>query len=264
MSEYQTVRWEVEGHSARLTLNRPERRNVLDPQMLSEPLQILDQCRRNQGLNVVVITGAGPACCGGVDINTPFFMENVQTTSVFEGTRLLNWQHELIQALYELPQATIAMVNGVAVGGGGFGMAMACDMRFAVRAARFWMIPLAVALVQDYGLTWLLQRVCGQPRTFEMVTSGAQITAEQGEAWGFINRVFPTQEELAAHVAQLAASIAGGEPDSVRLLKQIIRNGATSPLRDQLQLEAITNGLCFQSEEFRERKRAYLDRLRRK
>lgn len=264
MTEWQTVRWEVEGRRARLTLNRPERRNVIDPQMLTELLEVLDQCRHNSELNVVVITGAGPAFCGGVDINTPFFMENVQTTSAFEGTRLLNWQHELIETLHGLPQVTIAMVNGVAVGGGGFGLAMACDMRFALKAARFWMIPLTMALVQDYGLTWLLQRACGQPRTFEMVMSGEQITAEQGETWGFLNRSFPTAEEMERHVAQLAATIAGGEPDSVRLLKQIIRNGATSALRDQLQLEAITNGLCFQSEEFGERKRQYLERLRRR
>jgi enoyl-CoA hydratase/carnithine racemase len=264
MSEWQTVRWEPQRRVARLTLNRPERRNVLDPTMLSELLQILDEARRDEELSVVLITGAGPAFCGGVDINTPFFMENVQSTSVFEGTRQLNRQHELVEALYELPQATIAMVNGNAIGGGGFGLAMACDMRFAVQGARFWMIPLTVSVVQDYGLTWFLQRACGQPRTFEMVMSGAQITAEQGESWGFINRAFPTVAEMEAHVGALAATIAAAGPDSVRLLKQIVRNGASSSLRDQLQFEAIANGLCFQSDEFKERKRQYFERLRRR
>lgn len=264
MSEFQTIRFASAGGVARLTLNRPERRNALNPEMLREILQVLAQVRRDRELRVLVLTGAGSAFCGGVDLNTPFFMENVESYSAFEGARLLDWQHEMITGLYELPQVTIAQVNGLAVGGGGFGMAMACDMRFALKDARFWMIPMAVAVVQDFGLTWFLQRTCGLPRTLEMVISGEAVDAAQGEAWGFINRTFADPAALAAHVDKLAATIAAGAPDAVRLLKQTVRHGAVSPLREQLQVEAVTNGLCFQSREFRDAKARYVERLKRR
>lgn len=264
MSELQTVHWGVTGGVATLTLSRPDRRNALDPQMLTEILGLFEQLRRDPSVNVLVITGAGQAFCAGVDLSTPFFMENVESDSVYEGTRLLNWQHEMIQALYNLPQLTIAKINGNAVGGGGFGMAMACDMRFAVQQARFWAIPMSLGVIQDFGLSWFLQRACGMPRTMEILMGGQPVSADQAEAWGIINRAFATPTDLEQHVALISGTAAGGQADSVRMLKHIIRNGATSTLPQQLNTEAIANGLCFQSKEFKSAKALYVARLRRK
>lgn len=262
MDQLKTVKWDVANRVAILTLHRPEKRNALDPQMLTEILELLQPLRRDRGISVLVITGGGLLFSAGVDLTTPFFMENVQSDSVYEGTRWLDWQHEMIETIYGLPQVTIAMLNGNAVGGGGFGMAMACDMRFAVASARFWAIPIALGVVQDFGLSWMLQRACGQARTMEIVMGGEPVSAQQGEAWGFINRVFPGPAELEAHVQRLASTIAGAQPDSVRMLKHIVRNGGSSLLTEQLRTEAIANGLCFTSEEFRAAKKQYVERLR--
>ncbi|MQA84272.1 MAG: hypothetical protein GEV03_06535 [Streptosporangiales bacterium] len=258
---FRSIRLELADGVARLTLARPQRLNALDPEMLVELLRALRLVAGSRDTRVLVLTGEGRAFCAGVDLDTPFFMEDVESDSVFEGMRLLDWQHELILALHELPQPTIAAVNGDAIGGGGFGMAMACDMRFAVTEARFWMVPRQLNVVQDFGLTWSLQRQIGSARTMELVFSGRRVTAEEGQRLGFLNGCFAELPSLVQHVDGLAATIASMGTDATRMLKQVVRNGETSSLHDQLRFEAVANSLCFTSTEFDTAKAAVLRRL---
>lgn len=244
-----------------LTLNRPERLNALGPDMLPELLEVLEAVRVSRSAKVLIVTGEGRAFCAGVDLSTPFFMENVESESVFEGTRLLDWQHELIAAIHELPQPTIAAINGDAVGGGGFGMAMACDMRFSLANARFWMIPGQVNVIQDFGLTWLLQRSIGMPRTMELVFSGRRIDGGEAARLGMVNETFENVALMHEATSAVAKSVARMGSDAARMLKFIVRHGASSQLRDQLRVEAITNGLCFNSSEFKQAKVDLLDRI---
>ncbi|HEY8451198.1 MAG: enoyl-CoA hydratase/isomerase family protein [Micromonosporaceae bacterium] len=259
-----TIRVSERNGAVTVTLSRPERLNALGPDMLAELLEVLAAVRGSRDVKALVLTGKGRAFCAGVDLRTPFFMENVESDSVFEGTRLLDLQHELIAALYELPQPTVAAVNGDAVGGGGFGMAMACDMRFAVSSARFWMIPSQLNVVQDFGLTWLLQRCIGMPRTMELVYSGRRVDGVEAAGLGIVNRAFDRLEDMTAHVDSVVGAITGMGSDAGRMLKLVVRHGATSPLRDQLRVEAIANGLCFTSPEFQSAKSAMLERMKRR
>ncbi|ADU49619.1 enoyl-CoA hydratase/isomerase family protein [Intrasporangium calvum] len=244
-----------------LTLSRPDRLNALGPDMLPEILGVLEVVRASREVKALVMTGEGRAFCAGVDLRTPFFMENVESDSVFEGMRLLDWQHELIVGIHELPQPTIAVVNGDAVGGGGFGMAMACDMRFAVNSARFWMIPGQVNVVQDFGLTWLLQRCIGTPRTMELVFSGRRVDGREAAQMGIVNETFDDVGQMHDHARTITDSIARMGSDAGRTLKMIVRHGASSPLRDQLRVEAVANGLCFNSTEFKQAKTELLNRI---
>ncbi len=255
---YARILLEIDGRIARLTLARPDKLNALDPVMLDELLDALERVRRSSA-SVLVLGATGRAFCAGVDLASPFFMEGVEAGSAFAGQRLLARQHELIQAIYDLPQVAICAVNGDAVGGGGFGMAMACDLRFAAPTARFWMIPVKVDVVQDFGLTWFLQRAIGQPRTMEMLMTGRAIGAVEAERWGFVNAVVPA-EELVAAVMGMAATIAAAGPDAVRLSKQVVRHGAQVDLRTELHHEAVANGLCFHSVEFLDKQRAFRER----
>lgn len=255
---YERIRLEIEGRAARLTLDRPDKLNALDPVMLDELLDALPRVRRSEA-SVLVLGATGRAFCAGVDLASSFFMEGVADGSAFAGQRLLAWQHELIQAIYDLPQVTICAVNGDAVGGGGFGMAMACDLRLATPRARFWMIPIKVDVVQDFGLTWFLQRAIGQPRTMELLVTGRAIGAAEAERWGLVNAVLP-EGELTATAMGMAATIAAAGPDAVRLSKQVVRHGAQVDLRTELHHEAVANGLCFRSAEFLDRQRAFRER----
>ena len=259
--DHKTIEVRHEGGLVTIVLARPRRLNALNPDMLSELLTVLESVRSNRDVKVVVVTGQGRAFSAGVDLATPFFMENVESDSVFEGTRLLDQQHELIMALHELPQPSIAVINGDAVGGGGLGLAMACDMRFAVSTARFWMIPGQVNVVQDFGLTWQLQRCIGTARTMELVFSGRRIDAVEARRIGMVNETFDDPDDLHAHVESVVSAVLGMGADAGRMLKLVVRNGATSPLREQLRMEAVANGLCFNSEEFRTAKENMLGRV---
>ena len=256
---YHTIRLEVKGKIARLTLMRPEKLNSLDPEMLEELLDALGRLQNDGNINALILSGTGRLFSAGVDLSTPFFMENVTDRSIFSGTRLLNWQHRVIEALYGLPFVTIAAVNGDACGGGGLGLAMACDMRITVRKARFWMVPMMLDVVQDFGLSWLMQRQIGPSRTMQMAMLGSPVPAEQALSWGLVNELVEDQPELAARMDALEKQLGGMGTDALRMLKLIIRNGFTSQLREQLGVEAVANGLTFQSQEFKDKKAAYLN-----
>ncbi len=259
---YKTIRLEVESKIARLVLNRPEKLNALDPQMLEELLDALHKVAVNDDLNALFLQSTGRLFSAGVDLDTPFFMENVDDPSIFSGTRLLNWQHRVILALYELPVVTIAALNGHAVGGGGLGLAMACDLRISVTDARFWMVPMMLDVIQDFGLSWLAQRQIGPSRALQMALLGSKVSAQAALDWGLVNELVEDAAALGARMDELAAQLAPMGTDALRMLKLILRNGEQSQLRDQLGVEAVANGLTFQSREFQDRKNAYLSKLR--
>jgi enoyl-CoA hydratase/carnithine racemase len=231
--------------------------------MLEELLDALARLQTDTSLNAMILGGTGRLFSAGVDLSTPFFMENVTDDSMFSGTRLLNWQHRVIEALYGLPFVTVAAINGHACGGGGLGLAMACDMRISVKSARFWMVPGMLDVVQDFGLSWMMQRQIGVSRTMQMAMLGAQIPAEQALSWGMLNELVDDQPALAARVDTLDKHLGTMGTDALRMLKLIIRNGITSGLHEQLGVEAVANGLTFQSQEFKDKKAAYLNKLQR-
>lgn len=257
---YETILSERRGDVAVITLNRPAQLNALDPAMLEEVLDAL----RDLGpdTKALVLTGAGRLFSAGVDLDTPFFMEHVDDPSVYSGKRLLDWQHTVTRTLFELPMPTLAAMNGSAVGGGGFGLAMACDLRFAVRDARMWMVPGALDVVQDFGLSWMVQRVIGPSRALHMALTGYQVPAEQAAQWGLVNEVVDDAAALTTRVDAFIDQLNGMGNDAARMLKTVLRLGERSGIKEQLEVEAIANGLAFQSEEFKSRKAAYLQAKR--
>jgi enoyl-CoA hydratase/carnithine racemase len=261
---YETISVRTQDRVATVTLDRPDKLNALNPQMLEELLDAFGAIATDDTVNAVVLTGAGRMFSAGVDLETPFFMEQVAGESVFEGMRLLDHQHRVIEAIAGLPQVSIAAVNGDAVGGGGFGLAMACDLRFAVAGSRFWMVPGTLDVVQDFGLSWHLRRAIGHARTLQMALGGQPVLAEQAVEWGFVNELAADAAQLEELVGAFTARLADIGGDAVRMIKFVIVNAASSSLADQLRLEAISNGLTFQSEEFRYKKREYLARFRTK
>ena len=260
MSDFETITLERRRSSAVITLNRPEKLNALNPQMLEELLRALSDVRDSDA-RAMVLTGAGRMFSAGVDLDTPFFMQHVDDTSIFAGKRLLDEQHRVIEAIHDLPVPTLAALNGHACGGGGLGLAMACDLRFAVLDARMWMVPVALDVVQDFGLSWLVQRLVGPSRALHMAMTGHRIGGEEALSWGLVNEVHADVAALEAAVDGFVDRVAEQGADALKMLKTIVRLGSTSSLREQLQVEAIANGLAFQSEEFAAKKRAYLEKL---
>lgn len=262
MSQYATITVAEHPGAVVLTIDRAERLNALNPQMLEELLDALGHLGGRADLNCLVLTGRGRLFSAGVDLDTPFFMQHVDDASIYSGKRLLDWQHQVIEAIHGLPFWTLAALNGHACGGGGLGLAMACDLRYAVSGAQLWMVPGALDVVQDFGLSWLVQRVVGPSRAAYMALTGHRVGAEEALTWGLVNEVYPDVASLWTAVDAFVAQVGAMGPDAVRMLKTVVRLGHTSTLHEQLQVEAIANGLAFQSEEFKQKKQAYLDKLK--
>lgn len=260
MSEYRTIAVDVRGPAWVITLSRPDKLNALDPQMLTELLRAFRDLRDSDA-KAMVLTGSGRLFSAGVDLGTPFFMEHVDDSSVYSGKRLLDDQHRVIEAIYNLPIPTLAALNGHACGGGGLGLAMACDLRYAVEHARMWMVPGALDVVQDFGLSWLVQRLVGPSRALHMAMTGYRVGGDEALNWGLVNEVHPDVESLGRAIDDFVDRVADQGADALEMLKTIVRLGASSSLHEQLQVEAIANGLAFQSEEFASKKQAYLSKF---
>lgn len=260
---YRTITCEITGRVARVTLNRPEKLNALNETMLEELLAAFSEIAANADVNVMTIMGSGRGFCAGVDTSSNFFLQADAKGKVLNGGRdfavSLFSQHRMIKALAEMPQITIAGVHGICVGGGGFGMAMACDMRVAAGDARFWMIPGKVGVVQDFGIPWFLERLIGTAKTLELLLTGEPVDGTQAAALGFVNTCVAA-EQVAAETTALAEKIAAGAPLGVRLLKQCVYRGLHLTIQEQLDTEAVTNGLLTSTEDGAEGFIAYRDK----
>jgi 2-(1,2-epoxy-1,2-dihydrophenyl)acetyl-CoA isomerase len=259
MMVYQTISLNIVGRIANVTLNRPDRLNALNETMLEEILDVLEKIGANEEVTVMTLTGAGRGFCAGVDTTSPFFMQpgkdGAPTTGV-KFTKSLFWQHKMINGLRNLPQVTIASINGVCVGGGGFGMAMACDMRVASENALFFMVPAKMAVIQDFAILWFLERLIGTAKTFEILMTGDRVTGSEAAKLGFVNKTVPP-EKLQEATEELAEKVAAGGPLAWRLAKQFIYRGLSLSLADELDVEAIANGLLAMTEDSKEGQAAF-------
>lgn len=264
MVDFKTISLEEGQGYAQIYLNSPKKLNALNSEMLKELMTALHYISSNVQINVLTIAGKGRLFSSGVDIKSKFFMQdltNAEEEDVYTGVNLLHLQHQVIKKIHEMPQITIAEINGDAVGGGGFGMALACDIRFSSMDANFWLIPMKVAVIQDFGVTWLLERIIGIPKTLEILMSGEPVSAEEAFKLGIINQIFPS-EILHSEVKKFADKIGGYSPNAVRIAKRSVYMGASLSLGDQLYNEAIANGLNFQSNEFKAASCEYLNNMK--
>lgn len=230
---------ERDGPVTTLRLNRPDRLNALDYALVRELHTQLGHLHTDLSQRVVVLTGAGRAFCAGIDLKE-------QATGAAQAVG------NLVGALRRIPQPVIAVVNGVAAGGG-LSLACAADMRIAEPAASF-----SAAFVRlgasggDLGSTYFLPRIIGWERTAEMFYTGRTVDAEEAERIGLAGRVVPAGEGLAAARA-LGREIAATAPMSVRMTKSLLdlsRDGAS--LEQVLELENRTQALLTGTADFAE------------
>jgi len=193
---------------ATITLHRPEKRNPINEAMLKEFEAILQDLRDDTESRVVIITGTGNAFCAGADLT---IVKGV--TDVAERQRLFararNRRARLIgrtfSVLENLEQPSIAAINGFAIGGG-WGLALACDFRFAVPGAQFWFPEVDLGVPLSLGSTARLFSMVGAARAKEMIVTCDRYTTEDLCAWGMINRVVPPAQLLAT-ARQFAARL---------------------------------------------------------
>jgi 2-(1,2-epoxy-1,2-dihydrophenyl)acetyl-CoA isomerase len=221
--DYQAILFDIDNWVATITLNRPERMNSFSEDLLSEWADAIVRCQDDDEVRVVVVTGAGRAFCAGADLRTTGDTDVLmQEYGPGERRNSLRYSvHRVPQALEYLDKPYIAAINGAAVGAG-MDMASMADIRIASDGARFGMSYVNVALIPGDGGAWLLPRIVGKPKAFELIWSGELFNADAALEMGYVMKVVPhdaLMEETMAYAQKLAA----GPPVAIQLAKQLIK-----------------------------------------
>jgi enoyl-CoA hydratase len=218
---------EVAGFVATVTLNRPERRNALSGELLTALRETLASLEASNDVGVIVLTGADPAFCAGLDL-TELGQPGSPLRRAAGGP-----------VLPGLTKPMIGAVNGVAVTGG-LELALACDFLVASDRARFADTHARVGIQPGWGLTVALPEAIGFRRAREMSATGNFIDAHTALTWGLVNHVVP-HEDLLAVARGLAADAASTDQDAMRALYSTYDEGYLGTRRDALQLETDVN-----------------------
>jgi enoyl-CoA hydratase len=208
MNGYQSILLDDAGPVARLTLNRPEKRNPIGPVTCGELVHALSRLRDSTSVRVVVLTGAGAAFSAGGDLSA------MQAPAAGDdGIRPASLV-ELFSAMHALGKPTIAMVGGPALAGG-LGLMVACDLVIAADSAEFGTTEIAVGL-WPMMITAELTRNIGRKRTLELMLTGRKLGAAEALEIGLVNRIVPPAE-LAATTMKLAGALAERSPAAISL-----------------------------------------------
>jgi 2-(1,2-epoxy-1,2-dihydrophenyl)acetyl-CoA isomerase len=247
-----------------LTLNRPERKNSVSPELRDELLGALEDARADDEVRCVVITGAGDAFCSGVDLArsrvTGGASKGEAAKPDLRAIReaMKRGFQRVVTAIWELDKPVIASVNGVAAGGGAQ-LALFCDLVVASEDARFIEIFVRRGLAVDSGGGWLLPRLVGLSKAKELVFFGDAVPARDALAAGLINKVVPA-DELEAATREWAERLARGPTRSIGASKGLLNRAIDSDLSTALDEEATAQALVSQTRDFSEGVRAFAEK----
>jgi enoyl-CoA hydratase/carnithine racemase len=206
-------------HVATLTLNKPDKLNAFDRELVDEWAAALRRLADDRDVHVIVVTGAGRAFCAGGDLTTL----GEDLVPVERKRFLTDHVHRIERELREVEQPVIAMVNGAAMGAG-LDMALLCDLRVAADEAKLGEAYVNVGLVPGDGGAWLLPRLVGPSRALELLWTGRVLTGAEAAEWGLVNRAVP-REQLTAETFALAERLAAGPQLAQRLIKRAVYGG---------------------------------------
>jgi 2-(1,2-epoxy-1,2-dihydrophenyl)acetyl-CoA isomerase len=245
-----------DGAIATLLLNRPERLNALDETLCKGLNQCLETVAREPSIRVAVITGAGRAFCAGGDIHKMAEMKETHHSVTFRD--FLEAGPELVKKIRRLPKPVLAAVNGAAAGGG-MNLALACDLRIASDRATFMQAFVRIGLHPDWGGTFFLPRLVGTGRAVEMFFLGEPIDTQEALRLGLVNSVVP-HEQLEVETRKFAERLAVAPPLPLALVKQALYERLETQLDIMMEYEVQAQMKCFNSEDFSEGLRAFLEK----
>src|SRR5207302_7790723 len=247
---YENILVERDPAISTITVNRPKALNALNSHTLRELTQAVRECADSR---VIILTGAGErAFVAGADIAEMVPMGPWQAREFSE------LGHVLTALIEDIPSATIAAVNGYALGGG-LELAVACDMIFASENARLGLPEVTLGVCPGFGGSQRLVRLVGKLRAKEMIFTGDMIDARKALEIGLCVEVLP-KDQLLAHCRAVAEKISTKGPLAVARSKRLVERGYDIPLRSANRQEAGTFALLFDTEDRREGMRAFLEK----
>ncbi len=242
---------------ALLELNRPDRLNSFNRQMIAEWTQALNQIADDSHARVMVLTGAGRAFCAGGDAAD---MTVMQAADNVERKNYL-WKEiqKIPLAMERLEIPVIAAINGTARGAG-LDMALMCDIRLCAQSSTFAESYINMGLISGDGGSWFLPRVVGASRALEMLWTGCVVDAVEAERIGIVTRVVP-DAEVRVEAMKLAHSLAAQPPQAVQMMKRAVYHGLSGgTLASHLDMISSHMAVVFDSPEFQQRLQNFLAR----
>jgi enoyl-CoA hydratase/carnithine racemase len=256
-------KWEVAGKVATVTLNRPERKNPLTFESYAELRDLFRQLSYADDVKSVVVTGAGENFCSGGDVHEIIgplvrMQEADDMPGLLAFTRMTG---DLVKAMRHCPQPIIAAVDGICAGAGAI-LAMASDMRLGTPRAKTAFLFVRVGLAgADMGACAILPRIIGHGRASELLYTGRSMSAEEGDKWGFFNRLV-APEELLQQAQKLAAEIADGPTFAHGVTKTCLHQEWAMDIDSAIEAEAQAQAICMQTKDYGRAYRAFVAKQR--
>lgn len=248
-----TINLELKENYAILTLNRSDKLNALNAELLKELSAALDEIKSNENIRALIITGSGQkAFAAGADI-AELHEENGSTGKAFAQRG-----HDTLLKIERLPIPVIAAVNGFALGGG-CELALACHIRYASDNAKFGLPEINLGIIPGYGGTQRMTRVIGASKALEYILTGDMISAADAEKLGLVNKVVP-QEELLKTVEELAKKIAAKAPIALKAALTSVRAAAEESYNEGMKTEIAKFAEVCGTSDFKEGTKAFLEK----
>lgn len=248
------VLYAVDGAVARVTLNRPEKRNALNDAVIAGIKDGLLEASRDERVRAVVISGAGKDFCSGADLSA---LQKIAGASVAENSADARLLLELFLLIRQVHVPVVAAVTGRALAGG-CGLATACDLVLASASARFGYPEVKIGFVPAMVMA-ILRRNVSEKRAFELITRGAEIDAEQAREFGLVNEVFP-DETFESDVAEYVSGFEKLSASAISLTKTLLyqMDGMTFP--SALETGADVNVIARLTDDCQQRIDKFLSR----
>ncbi len=250
---YKSILYEEKDEIAVVTINRPDKLNALNSEVMNELREAFTSIKNNDDIKVVIITGSGEkAFVAGADIS------ELNKLNVLSGKEFTEDGQEVFNTIEHLGKPVIAAVNGFALGGG-CELALACHIRIASENAKFGQPEVNLGIIPGYGGTQRLTRLINSGRALQMILTGDMIDAKEAHRIGLVNKVAPPDELMNDAIA-IAKKIGSKGQIAVKLsLKAVISSDELSE-KEGLNLEASLFAVCCGTEDFKEGTKAFLEK----
>lgn len=250
---YTTLRLEFKDHVATITLNHPEKRNAISPEMIRELMAALDEVERSPN-RVAIVTGAGKAFCAGMDLEALKAFPSQSREQVIEDARRIA---ALFRRFYFFPKLLIAAVNGAAVAGG-CGLATFADFTLAVPEAKFGYTEVRIGFMPAIIATFVVRQV-GEKRARDLLLTGRIFEAEEAHRLGLVNEIVP-KDRLLQRAHELAASLMELSPTSLAYTKRLLGKFVEAETDRDLELAVEESSHIRATADFREGLAAFLEK----
>lgn len=235
-----------------ITLNRPEKLNALNREVLDGLAEIFAQAKENKAVKALLITGEAKAFCAGADIN------QLAAANAEQGYQMACYGQEVFRQLETIGKPSLAAVNGFAFGGG-CELAISASMRIASSNAKFGQPEVKLGVIPGYGGTQRLARLVGKGRALDLCLTGRFIDADTAEAWGLVSEVVEP-EQLIERGEAILSQMMSLAPLAIRGVLETIDKGYDMSLGDALHLEAVQFAMTCATKDKKIGTQAFLDK----